>query len=397
MTKVSYIAGVTPERKKKTAVPADEVRQRAAEVSPSVPYLPYNSMSKGEMHLALMLEQAKILNEYYRQPQYAEAVTLLENALYRGIHGVGAAYTGPADTPTLQSVARAINTARRQTAPAAGGSIIGRDPSMNGVHIGAPIIPFEQRFADCKAKAGANPAALARCQYRYDLEKILNEGMEKSGLYLSYGFLPNANAYPGVATVKVSNATIAQQEISRAGEMSDDLVKQWLDVGMMRANATVAKIEPYGWIGTNSLLMSLPPAATAEIEKVLKKYGSLKAQKIGGADIQTLKRNIAAEIVAIIRKYRQPAVGFDPITATVAIIGAITALLGGVSQFAKDIRVKKEDAFAAARGFGTAAFGPQEGDWNGDGIPDSQTASGGGIPMPLLIGGGALAAWYLLK
>lgn len=394
MTRIAYIAGTVPTKKKgKNTVSPDEVKQRAAEVSTAAAYVPYNSLTKGEMHLALMLQQAQILNQFYQQPQYAEAVTILENALYKGIHGVGAAYTGPADTPTLRSVAQAINTARRQTAPAAGGAILARS-ALNGVHIGEPIIPYEKRLAECQAKA-VTPGDKARCIQRMELEKILNNGMEKSGLYLSYGFLPNSSNYPGVATVKVSNGAIAQQEIARAGELSADLVQQWLNVGMMRSNAAVAKLQPYGWVDTNALLMSLPEAGVLEIQKVLDKYGNLKKQKIGGADIAALKRQIAAEIVAIIRKYRQPSVG-DPLTAAIAIIGAITALLGSVSEFAKQLRVQKQDAFAAARGFGTAAFGPEQGDWDGDGIPDSSGPLGG-IPTPLLIGGGALAAWYLLK
>ncbi len=394
MTKIAYIAGTVPTKKKgKNAVSPDEVKQRAAEVSTAAAYVPYNSLTTGEMHLALMLQQAQILNEFYRQPQYAEAVTILENALYKGIHGIGAAYTGAADTPTLRSVAQAINTARRQTAPASGGAILGRS-ALNGVHIGEPIIPYEKRLAECQAKA-VTPGDKARCIQRMELEKILNNGMEKSGLYLSYGFLPNSSNYPGVATVKVSNGAIAQQEIARAGELSADLVQQWLNVGMMRSNAAVAKLQPYGWVDTNALLMSLPEAGVLEIQKVLDKYGSLKKQKIGGADIAALKRQIAGEIVSIIRKYRQPSVG-EFITAAVAIIGAITALLGSVSEFAKQLRVQKQDAFAAARGFGTAAFGPEQGDWDGDGIPDSSGPLGS-IPTPLLIGGGVLAAWYLMK
>lgn len=400
MTKIAYVHGPsgTPlaGKKKGKGIPADEVRQRAAVVPVQGAYIPYNSLTKGEMHLALMLQQAKILNDYYRQPQYAEAVKHLQNALYSGVHGVGNAYIGAADTPTLQSVARAINAARRDTRPASGGSIIGRSGGLDsGIHIGDPVIPYEQRQSDCLAKAGANPGSIARCRMRFDLEKILNDGMEKSGLYLAYGFLPDSSAYPGLATTKTHEAIIAQQELARVGEFSQGLVQQWLNVGMMRNNATVAKIEPFNWVQTNSFLMTLPQAATDEIQAILSKYGNLKAQKIGGVDINILRKEIAQQIVSVIKKYRQPAVGIDPITATVAIIGAIVALLGGVSQFAKDLRTKKQDAFAATRGFGTRAFGPDEGDWTGDG--GSGTGTAGGMSTPLLIGGAAVAAYLLLK
>lgn len=414
MTQIAYVHGMNDAPKSKgkksgkgaaQSVPPDETRQRAAAVPAQGAYIPYNSLSKGEMHLALMLQQAQILNDYYHQPQYAEAVTALQNALYRGVHGVGMGYIGAVDTPTLQSVARAINSARRDTQPASGGGIIGRPAGLSGgVHIGETVIPYEQRKNECVARAGANTAAAARCFQRFELEKILNSGMEQSGLYLAYGFLPDSSAYPGLATTKTHEAIIAQQELARVGEFSGDLIQQWLNVGMMRNNAAVAKIEPYNWVETNSFLMTLPQAATTEIQAILNKYGNLKKQKIGGVDINVLRRQISSEIVAVIKKYRQPAIGIDPITATVAIIGAIAALLGGVSQFAKDLRTKKQDAFAAARGFGTRAFGPEEGDWDGDGTPNSQDETpgtaptgGGGLSTPLLIGGAAVAAYLLLK
>ena len=405
MTKIAYVhgpAGTSTGKKKGKSVPTDEVRQRAVAVPVQGAYIPYNSLTKGEMHLALMLQQAKILNEYYRQPQYAEAVKLLQNTLYSGVHGVGNAYIGAADTPTLQSVARAINAARRDTRPASGGSIIGRSGGLDsGVHIGDPVIPYEKRQSECLARAGANPGSIARCRMRFDLEKILNDGMEKSGLYLAYGFLPDSSAYPGLATTKTHEAIIAQQELSRVGEFSQDLVQQWLNVGMMRNNSTVAKIQPYDWVQTNSFLMTLPQAATDEIQAILSKYGNLKAQKMGGVDINIVRKEIASQILAVIKKYKQPAIG-EPITIALAIIGAIVSLLGGVSQFAKELRTQKQDAFAATRGFGTRAFGPDEGDWDGDGIPNEQDDTPGSAPSsvgisPLVIGGAALAAYLLLK
>ena len=401
MTKIAYVhgpAGTSTGKKKGKSVPTDEVRQRAVAVPVQGAYIPYNSLTKGEMHLALMMQQANILNDYYRQPQYAEAVKLLENTLYSGVHGVGNAYIGAADTPTLQSVARAINAARRDTRPASGGSIIGRSGGLDsGVYIGDPVIPYEKRQNDCLTRAGANPGAIARCKMRFDLEKILNDGMEKSGLYLAYGFLPDSSAYPGLATTKTHEAIIAQQELARVGEFSQDLVQQWLNVGMMRNNATVAKLEPYNWVQTNSFLMTLPQAATDEIQAILSKYGNLKAQKIGGVDIGIVRKEIAKQIVAVIKKYKPASVGFiEPITATIAIIGAITALLGGVSQFAKDLRTKKQDAFAATRGFGTRAFGPDEGDWTGYGSTDG-AGTGGGMSTPLLLGVAAVAAYLLLN
>jgi len=424
MTKISYIHGPAapdaPKGKRRKDpvhnVPLDETRQRAAEVPGQGAYIPFNSLTKGEMHLSLMLQQAKILNDYYRQPQYAEAVTTLQNALYGGIHGVGKAYIGAADTSTMLSVARAINAARRETQPAVKSGIIARPGGlMNGVHVGE-IIPLEERRAQCLASqyttlgvdkaSGQNKRVLqdiaaAHCQSIFEVEQILNSGLESSGLYLAYGYVPNSNRYPGIAVGKVKDQLIAQQELARVGGFSFDLLQQWLNVGMMRSNSTVAKLEPYDWVQTNSFLIGLSDAAAKEIQAILAKYVTLrKTLKMGGADMNTVNAQISKEISDVILKYRQPGIGQAADVATV-IFNAIRGLIRFISQFADELRKKKTDALAAARGFGTPGFGPEDGDWTGGGQTNppngtTQTGSGSDLSTPLLIGGAAVAAYLLL-
>jgi len=373
MTKISYMAGIG----------ANESAQRADGVKPAA-FIPYLSLTKGEMALSLMLEQARILAGYYGAPKYKEAATMLENALTNGVHGT-APYFGALE-PDLYGVARAINQARRQSAPASGGLVLGRKSITGG--IGETIVPYDQRYNECM-KSGQYGGALstqAQCQKRLKIEKILNDGLEKCGQYLSYGFLPSkgVDGLPPTAFSKLRSQLIAIQDVARVAKVEQTLIGQWLNVGMMRNNATAPGVsKPYGWVDTNAILTATPESAQNQIVTLF----NTSASKWTSPTSEALT---GQKFTAIIRKYKgSAAVGFDPAT-TIAIITAIAALIGGISEFAKQMRVEQADAFSQVNGFGTKALGPEEGDYDGDGILDSQEG-GSGISTPLLLGAGALA------
>lgn len=378
MTKISYMAGIGQ----------DEYAQRAEGIKPA-PFIPYLSLTKGEMQLALMKEQAQILAGFYGDPKFKQAEAMLDNALYRGVHGA-TPYMGAYD-PALTGVVKAINAARRNTRPASSDGLPREGGYMRGIHIGEQVIPVEQRRFECLKAAGADIKKALECSRRFSIEKILNDGMENCGQYLAYGYLPKNNNLPQVANLKVYNQELAQSDISRVGKFDLALTQQWLNVGMMRKNAEVAKINPYGWVETNAILMALPEAGQKEVAQVLNSASSKWSANSQAA--------VGNQLAAIVRKYKAPGVG-EPLTVTIAVITAITALIGAVSQFAKNIKAEKMDAFAQVNGFGARPFGPEEGDWDGDGIPNNEdtTPKGeGGLSTPLLIGGGLLAAYLLTK
>jgi hypothetical protein len=107
---------------------------------------------------------------------------------------------------------------------------------------------------------------------------------------------------------------------------------------------------------------------------------------------------LSNQLGQIVKKYNSSKVsgiGFDPVTAAVltAIIGAVVK----IAEMAKDLRAKKAEALASVSGFGSKAFGPVEGDWNMDGVPDAAQPNTTTTTnfLPWVIGGAA--AWYLLK
>jgi hypothetical protein len=289
--------------------------------------------------------------------------------------------------PALTDVVKTINTARRQTQPASKAMFFGRPEGIGkGIHIGDPIIDYDARGKICRAEANKANTKNERnrrgreCEQTWRIEKILNDGIENCGQYLAYGYLPKNNGLPTIANLKIYNQELAQSDISRVGKFDLALTQTWLNTGMMRANAEVAKVKPYGWVDTNAILMALPEHGQKEIVTLL-------ARSRGGT-----ATTLGSQIAAIVRKYKAPGVN-EPITVTIAILAGITALIKAVSEFAKAIKNEQLDAFAQVSGFGGRPFGPEGEDWN-DPVPQSGTGSG---LNPLLLGGGALAAYFLLK
>ena len=77
MTKISYIAGIG----------ANEYKDRGNNVS-AQQFVPYLSLTRGEMLLLLAAQRAKIYADFYpEEKQFQKGVSLLYNALNSGISG----------------------------------------------------------------------------------------------------------------------------------------------------------------------------------------------------------------------------------------------------------------------------------------------------------------------
>lgn len=378
MTKISEIHGI--------GISPDEYAGRGRMVSGKAPFLPYLSMTQGEMQLALLQQEAAILAQYYGGKTLNSAKSILENTLYNGVHAQPL-YYGAYDA-NLRTLIKSIERAKRNTRPASRAAFFRPGGVGRGIHIGDVIIDYDARGKQCLqwAESANHKAERDRrkrvCEQTWRIEKILNDGIENCGQYLAYGFLPKNNGLPQNANLKIYNQELAQNDISRVGKFDIALTQQWLNVGMMRRNADTARIKPYGWVDTNAILMTLPEAGQKEIIQLLQKSRP-------GSD----SGNVGAKIAAIVRKYKAPAVG-NPALA-LAIVGAITALIKLIDTFAKNAKNEQIDAFAQVNGFGTRPFGPESGDWDGDGIPDEidpppTTTAGSGNTMLLLAGAAAL-------
>lgn len=374
MPKISYIAGDTSRN-----------APEQTEALPAQMPVNYLSLTRGEMQLQLMLEQAKILSAYYGDPEMKKAVGLLSDALSKGVHGIGPVHIGAA-SDLVRKVAGAIDKARKEMRPASRYAVQdGRNPRMSGV--GATIIPYAERFKAC-IEANQTPTAITACKRQLDIEKILNDGLENCGQYLAYGYLPNSNRMPQLASGKIRDQRIAIESIAQVGGFSTDLCAQWLNVGMMRQNVEVAKIQPLDWIQTNSRLTLISDKGQAEFAAFLES----KAAKTMTSAQQ------GARLAQIIRDNQLGggAVG-DALSIGLSILSAIGALLKKITDFLLALRAKTVTALQAAKGFGSATFGPQEGDYYEDPTPQDPTAPQGKGGSALLLLGGAAAAYALLK
>lgn len=381
MPKISYIAGDISRNE-----------QSRPETLPAQMPVNYLALTRGEMQLQLMLEQAKILAGYYGDPEMKKAVSMLTGALGQGIHGMGPQHIGAA-SDLVRKVAKSIDMARKDIRPASRYAVPdGRNPQETG--IGETIIPYEDRLKQCieaaKGKKGFDAAnALVACKRQFDIEKILNDGLENCGQYLAYGFLPNSNRMPNIAGAKIRDQRIAIEGLAQVGGFGTDLCAQWLNVGMMRKNVEVAKVQPLDWIGTNSRLTLITEKGQNEFSEFLQS----KAAKTLSAVQQ------GARLAQIIRDNQRTGIG-DPISIGFAILSAIFSLIKGISEFLQRLRAKVVTALQAAKGFGSETFGPQEGDYQDptpqdpNGPPLQTTGSNTGL---ILLGGAAAALLLLNK
>lgn len=416
MRELAYIHGIGQE----------ESAQRGAGVKPAA-YIPYLQLTQGEMTLALLAEKARIVADYYDSKTYKKEAQMFENALYQGIHG-STPYMGVISNE-LMHAARAINYAGRLNKPASRFGISGRVGGIGkGIYIGAdtPVIPQTVQEGKCKewaadqlnktmlkyvkdgkpkdyewwdsaskgwdtAKYGPSAAEyFYRCVNKQEIEKILNEHIEKCGHHTLYGYLPGGSAFPATIVSKRLSERMGQEVLANVGEFDLGLMRNWLNVGVMRYNVKSAGIQPFGQMETNAIVAGLTDEGVKEWIGVI---ASMQKQRKFIPESQ-----IVQELMVILRKYQQPAIAAAPVIAAgwaiaIKVIAACTAAIIAVSELVKELKDKKADAFSTVSGIGTKAFGPEEGDWDipGGNSPDTASQSSN-IVLPLLIGASIVAA-----
>ena len=341
MTKISYIHGI----------PQNEWSDRGQEV-PGQSFINYSGMTAGEMKLALLQEQLAMLAAYYPEnKEFQQGKSMLENALYRGIHGQPPIFG--ILSPGLQAVAGAINKARRNNRPANGIAIVQRQATKMG-GIGNTLVPME----DCEPLmqeyyATNNMATLEQykaCREANKYVPLLNQHLEKSSYHLLYEFSSQQDAaqYNSVATKRVLHkaGTTTMHNITK---VQQDNLRIWMRNGVMRSNAGkgIAPLQP-------------------------------------------------EQSIATLRENAGKGVGIDPITL-IAIIAAIATAIGEIAKMVAQVKVAAKNplAFQEVQGIGTGSFGPEGEDWwREEGKEDeNKTEESKGfsdLVLPLAIGAGAL-------
>lgn len=376
MTKITYIH----------AVPSDEIKDRSALIGPAN-YLPYTQLTEGEMKLALLSEQARMLASAYPEERYLrDAVSMLNNALYSGIHA-GVRFDKVVDG-RLYDVAKTIEIAKGQRRPAAG-DIIGTRNIYNGVAgIGADIVP--QTTEDCEDYATRKANAFYKvdrkkfwwkalpfggqkgrwknykeeCETKKEVERILNSAITGSSHHVVYKSLNVLRPVLRNTFVRTKNLLhlAGVEALGNAADVKKTLMDQWIETATMRANAALG----FGPVDSVLTSLSLAPNAVAAAYFDANGGNSGKWDKVG-------------VVVATI-------------TAVTALVAAIGAAIGSASQMQKELNAKKNGVMNAAQGFGTDAYRAEQTDFDGD----TNVSPTGGNKL-LLLGGAAALAWALKK
>jgi hypothetical protein len=345
-------------------------------------YIPYTSLTEGEMRLALLREQAAIMAAAYPDfPEYARALVMVDNALNRGVSN-GISFVG-AIPDKLQAVAAEIARAAQLTQPAAA-DFYGRDSLAYGVRIGAdPIVPTsitegcedyatrktnQQRGTNWpkawyKLQPGSSGAKQtwntykSNCELQKDTERVLNARLEASSHHVLYKDI--ASGFSQIAGSRMDIKRLLHIAgiggLASAATVSPAIMSEWTEVGVLRANAGVG-------VGPLPSIQSGFIVATSDDKNVLDAYLNWTKQR---------------------KSDKMNGIG-EPITITL-IVSAIVASLGAVSKLLAEINQgKRINLQAQAQGFGTPAFSAEQGDFS---MP-ARSGAGGGISPLLLLGAG---------
>lgn len=403
MTKVTYIA----------APPVDEWKDRsraAAVVAAQKNYIPYTSLTKGEMTVALQMERAKLMAAYYPDnPYWREAAVMMENALYSGISGLNRIGNVPEG---LDNVAAFLVAQGRKTAPASKGAILVR--STPGVKIGDPLVPVVLEGKNCKHVTAEAFRAIAHknwldlgakrflvpnpknmplgilhtslinhplkkvrepyqekyldCQFKQAVEIVLNARLENASMHMLYHNMA-ANFEPAlgtVASVKRLLHRAAVNDLSNTAAVDKIQMAAWVELGVTRS----------------AIKQNLPPQNSAVLSAYLTPNPELYANKV----LNDLKvRGGATGINEVVT-----------ITAVTALIAGIAAALKQATELAREFNARKIATLQNAQGFGSDAFSPEKSDYL---KPKGESP----IPPPkgdnnlLLIGGAAAVLYFATK
>jgi hypothetical protein len=390
MTQISEIHGIR-------RISANEMPDRgrlAAAANAGSGFIPYTSLTRGEMELALYGQQLAIYSHAFPEnPDYTKALNMVENAFRSGLSN-GVNFVGALHSDYLQFIAKTITNASRQTAPASKGGLLGRSSLASGVPaIGQDIkFNFDHDCVQYATKAtnkwarhdkswqwyenNVNDSAVRRyyreqksiCATKIEIEKIVNEKITNASHHVLYYGLNEG--YPAIR-----NSTVVTKHLLHIGgigglanatDTDTSLMSVWSETAILRRN-TQADVGPIGSVQSSLNLSPNYDAYAASYTQWQKNrtYTNPKSGKIG-----------------------------EPLTiaAITALIAAIGAAVGQAAAFQKELNAKKAGAMAAAQNYGTVALEAKQTDWN-----DINTGSGFNNSNLLTFGLLAAGAYLILS
>lgn len=392
MTRIIAMNGIKP------GVPQHEWADRSANIGPRR-HIPFSSLTNGEMQLHLLDRQIEVLKGY--SPEYKNYYSKLQqdirNALHAGLHRNGKPYAASIASvnPALGKQVRAAigNThaaqGKRRLLPRNGKNIaaIG-DPNQQ-------IIPLRDcsEFVSVVDDGYGNYQEFQLpgyndCMAQAAFEVKFNEHIWNGAHHLLYEYLdprihintpfPDGERVSGYSAGIVGSKTtlhrLAMSQTARVAEFERTLLKQWYATAIMERNTGVG-LPPFDASKTITQLKWGMP-----ISKTNPKY-NVKGVKIAGVGVEPVSTTVAL-VIAITKL----------VGALVAAMGAASALIAAIKgRYGADMRQ------GLLKDIGDVEFSSDTLDWDGDGIPNSQDSTPGIDPNLIVIGAAAAGALLLLN
>jgi Transglutaminase-like superfamily len=220
---------------------------------PKPVYLNYARMTDGELSLQIMREKLVLFKSVHPESkltrEWQTGIELIDNAIFKGVHGLKGATWTPSYGVDLNKVKYAIQEAAKRFAPAAHNMI----ELVDRAHVGNGTDPLiHVGFEECKAilsQPYAPRSSYNSCMERaYAFEKeirVLNEELENSAHHFLYehGESPNFFKNKGYKNefelmTKISQHKKLVTDMANGLSLSRDNVSAWADLGIRRRNST---------------------------------------------------------------------------------------------------------------------------------------------------------------
>jgi hypothetical protein len=253
---------------------------------PKPVYLNYHTMTDGELSLQIMREKLVLFKSVHPESkltrEWQAGIELIDNAIYKGVHGLKGATWTPSYGVDLNKVKYAIQEAAKRFAPAGNNRI----ELVDRKHVGVgsdPLIQVEDPHEACKFHLSnyfntstyqytTLPASVMQNNYeqcRKDIEatikdkNLLNKYLESSAHHVLYEFEKSADFYKQDKNVKLEtlNKILEHKRmipyLVQSTSLSYQNIREWADLGIRRRSST-KDLGAMSGIASTELLRQFP-------------------------------------------------------------------------------------------------------------------------------------------
>jgi Divergent InlB B-repeat domain len=217
------------------------------------PFMNYHIMTEAELATQIYLENLKLEEAVYpdKARSARKAIEYIENAIYKGIHGLsGNLYISGNDPALLNArqfleyhrnnfsgaCTHAFDESRRRGSDRSSGI----DPQILGLDLETDLSRcYDKKFSTRTLKL-EDPTRdeVDLCSKQTTYKKIINDSWEQGAHHLLYEFIPNPNIYAATVAAKAIDHKKIIPETGRISGLSHTNLQSWAALGVKRMSAT---------------------------------------------------------------------------------------------------------------------------------------------------------------